>query len=349
VNPTSASFRSQFDSLSSARLRTPYRWPLRQLLAVLKTRPRSAYLRYLSTTLLVGVFFLFVVALQGNGRLECFFVLLPAIFVASVLYGCGLYASLLSAILLYALVLPPDMLIVPLRFAPALIIFLICSLGLAALSQALRTALDRASAADEMKELLLRELNHRTKNNLAMVVSMLSLERRFTSNPEVRASLSKAMERVVAIASAHDHFQPTTDDLHSDGTSIEMRGYLGGLCNHLKSALKGLRPIAIELDIDEQMMPAQEAITVGLIVNELVTNALKYAFPGERAGAIRIHLVGIERLELIVEDNGIGCADTKPGSGSKLARLLAGQLDADIAWESAEPGCRVRISGRARR
>jgi two-component sensor histidine kinase len=298
--------------------------------------------------LLVGIVFLLVIVLQGHGRPECFFVLLPAIFLASVLYDSGLFASLLSTVLLYFLVLPANTAIVPVRFAPALIIFLICALGLAILSEALRTALDRASAADQMKELLLRELNHRTKNNLAMVVSVLSLEKRFTPNVEVRASLAKAMERVVAIASAHDHFQPTADVLSDDGLVIEMRGYLDRLCTHLMSALKGLRPIQIELEMREHMMPSREAITVGLIVNELVTNALKYAFPGARAGTIRIGLAQSDRLELVVEDNGIGCMGTDPGSGTKLSRLLAQQLDAEIIWEDAEPGCRVRVLGRSR-
>lgn len=325
------------------QLRDPFRRP--EFLAVLTVRPRSRLLRFLATTLLVVAFFLLVVALQGNGRPECFFVLLPAISLASVLYDCGLFASLLSTLLLYLLV--ADTAIVSMRFVPALAIFLICSLGLAALSRALRAALDRASAADQMKELLLRELNHRTKNNLAMVVSVLSLEKRLTSNVEVHERLSKATQRVLAIASAHDHFRPA-DALSSDDLTIEMRGYLDRLCTHLQSALKGLRPIAIELDMGAQVMPSKEAITVGLIVNELVTNALKYAFPDGRAGTIRIRLGPPGFLELVVEDNGIGCLEIEPGSGTRLSRLLAQQLGADIAWENAKPGCRVRVSARSR-
>lgn len=140
---------------------------------------RSSTIRYLASTLIVGLFFGLVVVLQGHGRPECFFLLLPAIFLSAILFehGSGVYAALLSTVLLYWLVLPPDAVVVSMQFLPALAIFLVAALGLAILSERLQHALDRASAAEQIKDLLLRELNHRTKNNLAIVVSMLSIER----------------------------------------------------------------------------------------------------------------------------------------------------------------------------
>ena len=271
--------------------------------------------------------------------------LLPAIFIASTFCDCGIYAALVSAFALYWLVLPPHDLVVPMQFVPALIIFLISAVGLALLSQALMSALDRASAADRTKDLLLHELNHRTKNNFAMAVSILSIEQRLTHSPEVRASLSKVAERVVAIANAHDYFRPSTNWSPHDDVAVEMRAYLTNLGAHLNGALKEVRPVAIDVEVDEQYLPSRLAIAMALIVNELVTNALKHAFPDGRSGKVRIVLSRREPFELIVEDNGVGPPEITEGTGSRLTQLLARQLHASVNWEDAHPGCRVRVSG----
>jgi two-component sensor histidine kinase len=81
-----------------------------------------------------------------------------------------------------------------------------------------------------------------------------------------------------------------------------------------------------------------------LIVNELVTNAIKHAFPDGRHGTVTVMLKKSERFELVVEDDGVGFVARKENSGSRLTRLLARQLGADIAWENAERGCRVRVA-----
>jgi two-component sensor histidine kinase len=304
-------------------------------------RARSRAIRYLLTTLLVGAFFLLVVGIQGRGRPEGFFILLPTIFIASVLcdLGCGIYAAVLSTALLYALVLPAHTLIVPPRFALPLTIFLFLAVGLAILSDGLKAARDRASAAERTKGLLLQELGHRTKNNLAMIISLLSLQLRSKKGPEVQEALTDAIDRIKAIAGAHNYFQPSNDD-----AVVEMRTYLETLCAHLGDASRELRPIAIKVEADEVYLKTDRAVAAGLIVNELVTNALKHAFPGDRAGTVKVILTRMPSLCLVIEDDGIGCAIKQENMGSKLTRLLAQQLGAVISWDQANPGCRVSIA-----
>jgi two-component sensor histidine kinase len=88
----------------------------------------------------------------------------------------------------------------------------------------------------------------------------------------------------------------------------------------------------------------KQAVPLGLIVNELVTNALKHAFPYDRSGKVLVVLKRGFSLHLLVEDNGVGCPLHKNERlGSRLTRLLAEQLGAKLAWEEASPGCRVRV------
>src|SRR5206468_10226684 len=113
---------------------------------------------------------------------------------------------------------------------------------------------------------------------------------------------------------------------------------------HLGDALRDVRAIAVKVEADEVNLRTEQAIPLGLIVNELVTNALKHAFPDDRSGTVAITLRNTKpSLTLIVEDNGIGCPPTREERlGSRLTRLLAQQLGATVTWERGEPGCRVR-------
>jgi two-component system, sensor histidine kinase PdtaS len=304
-------------------------------------RPRSRAVHFVLTTLLVGAFFLFVVGIQDRGRPEGFFILLPTVFIVSVLYGlgCAIYAAGLSTALLYALVLPPHTLLVPARFALPLILFLLLAVGLAILSDGLRAARDRATVAERAKDLLLRELGHRTKNNFAMTISLLSLQLRSKNNPEVREALTDAIGRIKAIANAHDYLQPSKD--HG---LVEMRAYLETLCARLSDASRDLRPIAIEVEADEVYLETDRAVAAGLIVNELVTNALKHAFPGNRGGTVKVILKKTPSMRLVVEDDGVGYSAKQENMGSILTRRLAQQLGGAISWDEANPGCRASIA-----
>src|SRR5215471_2008641 len=312
--------------------RTFLRWlPARQSLLV----------QYSATAVLVGLGFLALVGLQGRGGLLGFYLLFPAIFAASILFdrGVGVFAVALNCLLLYLFLRRGGSILLPTEFILPLVIFALVALGLAIVSEALRTAWEHAASAERAKDLLLRELGHRTQNSLAMVISVLSLQARSKTNPETRAALEKAVERVRAIASAHQHFQPAKQN-----GRVEMRAYLEELCGHLGDSLRDVRPIAVNVDSDDVHLRTEQAVPLGLIANELVTNALKHAFPDERSGAVRVVLRKTHPLVLMVEDNGVGCPpDKQERIGSRLIRLLAEQLKAKLAWEDIGQGCRVRL------
>lgn len=317
-----------------------------RLLEILPARPQPLIVRYGATALIIAVCFLIVLGLRPRQGVLGFFFLLPTIFfvgifAASILFdhASGILATALSTLLIYCLTRSGETQLEPGEFILPVGAFVLASGGLAIVSEAMRSAWERAAATESTKDLLLQELGHRTKNNLAMVASMLSLQARTKTNPEVAAALDKAVARVQAIASAHDHFQRVEHD-----GRVEMRSYLDTLCGHLGDSLRDVRPIAVRTELDDVHLPPEQAVPLGLIVNELVTNALKHAFPDDRGGTVKVALRQGSPFVLTVEDNGVGCpAGKEERLGSRLTRLLAGQLGATIAWENAEPGCRVRL------
>lgn len=136
-----------------------------------------------------------------------------------------------------------------------------------------------------------------------------------------------------------------------------MRRYLERLGTLLDDALRDVRPIAVKVEVDDMHLGTEQAVAIGLIVNELTTNALKHAFPdSSSAGSIGVVLKRGPPLMLVVEDNGVGCPpkpaprrrptrcmlDQQERLGSRLIKL-AEQLGGRLAWEPAAPGCRVRL------
>ena len=311
-----------------------------QFLRMLPKRPQPPVLRYGVTAVLVAFCFLVLIGLRDHGGPLGFYLLFPAIFAGSVLFdrGAGIFATGLCTILLYLLMRPAGIFLLSNGLLLQLVIFAFVALLLAIISEGLRTAWDRAVAAERTKDLLLRELGHRTANNLAMVISVLFLQARSKRNPEVKSALEKAIARVRAIASAHEHHP-----LAQNGR-VEMRPYLEKLCDHLGESLREVRPIAVKVDAEDVHLRTEQAVPLGLIVNELVTNALRHAFPDDRNGAVRVVLKDASPLTIFVEDNGVGLPpDRQERLGSQLTRLLAKQLGAKLFWEDATPGCRVRL------
>lgn len=310
------------------------------ILKFLPGRPRSVALRIAIATGLVGLCFVLVLGMRREGLLG-FYILLPAVFLVSVLFdrGSGIYAAVLSTILLYAMLTPPGSALLPSQYIIPLAGFLLIALLLAIGSEALRSALERAAAAEQAKDLLLRELAHRTKNNLMIVISILSMQARVKANPETRQALQEAVARIEAIAGAHEHVQAVQ---HKG--EVEMRAYLHKLCGHLADALRDVRSVAVKVDVPELYLPTERAIPVGLIVNELVTNSLKHAFPDGKEGMIEVVLRQHSMLTLLIRDDGVGCSrEITEGMGTRLVRLLAQQLGAKIAWEHPTVGCQVRV------
>ncbi len=187
----------------------------------------------------------------------------------------------------------------------------------------------RLRKALEEREWLLREMHHRVKNNLQMLNSLLSIQSRELADPGAREAMRESRGRVQAIGLIHQ-FLYGRDALRS----IAMRDYLLKLMEHLGQAGgTELHHIALHTEVDDMQLDVDLATPIGLIVNELVTNALKHAFPDGRKGSITVGLrEAKDQLVLSVKDDGVG----QPGScgkgfGHTLLRTLAQRLNAEMS------------------
>lgn len=196
-----------------------------------------------------------------------------------------------------------------------------------AFRRAARSTVDQIREAADRRLTLLAELEHRTKNNFALVASLLEIHKRRLNRPELDGPIDDAVGRVRTFADAYSNIA-----LEQEGTTeIAIRPYLDQLLNRIESA--ALPPnVDIFREIDEAIVPREAAVAIGLYVNEAVSNCAKYAFPDGRPGTIAISfLVEGEGWHLTVEDNGAGVdADSSQagGLGSRLMIAFAAQADA---------------------
>jgi two-component sensor histidine kinase len=209
------------------------------------------------------------------------------------------------------------------------------------IAEGLHRALAKAHEAQKATDLLLQEMSHRVKNKFAMVSSIIGLQAR-RSTPEIREALEDVGSRVNIIATVHNYLQ-----LSRHEGLIDMSEYLPSLCKALQEALRGPRPITLLTKTQTVTLPPEKALSVGLIVNELVTNAFKYAFDDERIGHVHVELAPTNGgLVLSVSDDGKGrSSECEAGLGSRLVTVFAAQLGGEARWE--EPpggGCKATIS-----
>lgn len=191
------------------------------------------------------------------------------------------------------------------------------------------------------REMLLREVNHRVKNSLQLVLSMLSLQGGEFREAGAKELFAKAIARVTAIASIHERLYQDTDPL-----SIDMQTYLSGLCAELARAGIGEeRHADLRTAIEPLRLPTENGVSLALIVNELVMNALKHGRPSDRPAIINVslHRVDSGQARLSIADNGPGIADraggaSKPagGLGSRLINMLVRQLNGQLHIEHAD-------------
>jgi len=198
---------------------------------------------------------------------------------------------------------------------------------------ALQSTLHELEAALAEKTVLLKEVHHRVKNNLAVIVSLLGMKAGAIESAEAHAALEDSQQRVRSIALIHEHLSGT-----ERLDRIVFAEYAGQLVHEL-GGIYGVASgrITIRLDAEPIEMGIHRAIPCALILNELVTNALKHAFPGERSGEVRVSLrqSAPGELELSVEDNGVGCppvASAREGKslGFRIVAILAKQLEGSL-------------------
>lgn len=199
------------------------------------------------------------------------------------------------------------------------------------------------------KDMLLLEMQHRVANSLQIIASILLMKARTVQSEETRLQLEDAHKRVLSVAAVQQHLQVT-----GRGAPILIGNYLTKLCETLAQSIIGeSRPITlkVETDADTATVVSHQAVSIGLIVTELVMNALKHAFPGERQNAAVVvsYRVSDSDWKLMVSDNGDGKPDLsasqkKGGLGTSLVKALAKQLDATLEIASNSRGTATTIT-----
>jgi two-component sensor histidine kinase len=211
-------------------------------------------------------------------------------------------------------------------------------------------ARDAAQAAQLQESVaLLRETQHRTANNLAIICSILTMKARVAHSEETRVELASTLRRVLAMAAIERHLQYTDAN-----AATPMDAFLQALCAQLQTSLLGDgRAIQLIVRAGPGSQPRRTAVILGLAITELVINALKHAFPGAGAGEIRVEYDELEDgWRASVSDNGAGLGAREPdaghGSGLDIISALATQVNAEVRVADG-PGVRVELRKKAAR
>lgn len=188
------------------------------------------------------------------------------------------------------------------------------------------------------RDLLVAETNHRVKNALMQAGMVLMMQGAGSKNPEVSAALSYAQARLETMAGIYDLLST------KDATAIDLSAFLQNIAPHW---VPPSMPVAVETRLEPKvLLPPDVAQPLALVAMELVTNAVKHAFPRRRAGRVQVDLVrGDGELDMTVSDDGVGMPVGAADSlGYKLVRGLVRQIGGTLAIASAAPGTTVKIS-----
>ncbi|WP_131115885.1 PAS domain-containing protein [Lichenihabitans psoromatis] len=197
-------------------------------------------------------------------------------------------------------------------------------------------------AALEAKTLLLHEVDHRVKNNLTMIGSLLRLQSRSIDDPVIVSKLDAMLERIDALATVHRRLYQSVDI-----TRFDVGAFTQTLVADVIGA-SGRNDIALLMDVGPIDIPSTKATAFGLIVNEVVTNAVKHAFPNGRSGRLMVSARQDDttgRISIVDDGPGLGGQELSgDGLGRTLISRLSKQIEATTKWEEAEPGTRVTIT-----
>jgi PAS domain S-box-containing protein len=208
--------------------------------------------------------------------------------------------------------------------------------------QALEAALAEREVWLRQKDLLFREVNHRVKNSLQLVMSILNLQANDAQNEHARAHLLSAGSRIAAIMGVHERLYQS-----ENVTTVEMDKYLRRLCSDITTSTNGgASDCWIDMEADPVELPIELAVPIALIVNELVTNAVKHAYPSG-GGPVRLELRQEDDgyVKLLVADKGAGFVleRSRKGLGSRLIPGLARQLRGQLDIKNLDPGYQVTL------
>jgi two-component sensor histidine kinase len=199
---------------------------------------------------------------------------------------------------------------------------------------------DRYAALAAERELLLREVNHRVGNSLQIIASLLHLQANSSNQEDVKAALTNAMGRVAAVAQVHRRLY-TSHDLKS----VLLNQYLDALLEDLRRSAEGNKMSRLTVTAEPIEIDPDRAVAIGIIVNELVMNAVKYAYP-DGSGPIHVDLRGQgDELMLSIADDGVGLnVKTDPrstGMGQRIVTAMATKLDASVERDPSHVGTRL--------
>ncbi|TKD62416.1 sensor histidine kinase [Flavobacterium sp. ASW18X] len=198
------------------------------------------------------------------------------------------------------------------------------------------------------KETLLKEVHHRVKNNLQTVSSLLSLQSRSVGDEKIENIIRSSQHRVVSMSMVHEMLYKR-DDYTS---KIDFKPYVEELCEYLIRSVKGnTHNITTKMDLGDYKLSIDTVIPLGLIINETITNALKYGIPGDSHGEIEVNLVkkGANGYEMYLGDNGIGFPEdvspkTTKSLGLKLIHNLSRQLRGTLLRDTSKKGTYYQIT-----
>lgn len=204
-----------------------------------------------------------------------------------------------------------------------------------------KKAMDEALAQNSV---LLQEVRHRVANSLQIIASVLLQNARRTESDETRGHLRDAHHRVMSVAALERQLSGSGEG------DVEVHGYFTTLCESIAaSMISDPKQISLVVTGGHGVVPARVSVSLGLIVTELVINALKHAFPGERHGVITVDFqLNDAGWTLSVRDDGVGMPDdpalVRTGLGTSIVQALARQLEASVVINSAHPGTKVCIA-----
>jgi len=207
-----------------------------------------------------------------------------------------------------------------------------------------RMRLEREHASAHQRiDMLLQELTHRVKNSLQFIAAMVMIEARSHKSGEGKAALERVSTRITALGQLY-----STLSKADTVEAVDAATYLDELCRDLIASVhkEGDRSVMLKTDFESELLPTDQAIPIGLIVNELVTNAVKYAFPGEAKGTVMVTLKRVPgELRLTVADDGHGLDPRRvdSGLGGRLVDGFAQQLGGQVERKSDRQGTTVHL------
>jgi two-component sensor histidine kinase len=194
-------------------------------------------------------------------------------------------------------------------------------------------------------EAMLSEMNHRVANSLQMVSAVVNLQARIAKGEEAKAMLTDIRQRIHAVGRVHRQLY-----VGGTATTIAMDSYIEGLAQDLSHSFSSdAAPRSVIVQSDPVILPASMAVSMGILINELVSNACKYAYADGEAGEVRVRFQGEghDNFTLTVEDDGHGFDASHPptgtGLGSQIIRIMAETLGGELTLHNMAPGFRVQV------